>query len=83
MVKYVEQNYSGISRACHSARGRRCSLTGSCSHASSNDRSDVDPGENSPDYDKPVVVGTIESKEITESSGLCFLALPTRNTLDA
>src|SRR5688572_12124996 len=45
-------------------------LTGSCSHAASNARYEVDAGELSPDYDKPVVVGTIESKEITESSGL-------------
>ena len=45
-------------------------FTGSCSHVSSDERYEVKPGDFSPDYDKPVVVGRIESKEITESSGL-------------
>ena len=45
-------------------------LTSSCSHASSSDRYEVDPGEFSADYQQPVVVGKIESNEITESSGL-------------
>ena len=45
-------------------------LTGSCSQAASSDRSEVDLGGSSSDYEKPVVVGRIESNEITESSGL-------------
>ena len=45
-------------------------LTGSCSHASSGSRYAVDPNEFSTEYDKPLVVGRIESNEITESSGL-------------
>ena len=45
-------------------------VTGSCSHVSSNDRYEIDPNEYSPDYEKPVVVGRIGSDEITESSGL-------------
>ena len=45
-------------------------IAGSCSHASSGSRYAVDPNEFSADYDKPVVVGRIESNEITESSGL-------------
>ena len=44
--------------------------TGSCSQAASSDRSEADPGGPSSDYEKPVVVGRIESNEITESSGL-------------
>jgi hypothetical protein len=43
---------------------------GSCSHASSRDSRSVEPSEFSTDYNKPVVVGKIESNEITESSGL-------------
>jgi hypothetical protein len=42
----------------------------SCSHARSNGRYEVDPANFSVDYDKPVVVGQIDSEEITESSGL-------------
>ena len=45
-------------------------LTSSCSHASSNEKYEVDPGQFSADYDQPVVVGRIESDEISESSGL-------------
>lgn len=40
----------------------------SCSRASSNGR--VEPAEFSADYEKPVVVGRIDSDEIMESSGL-------------
>jgi hypothetical protein len=45
-------------------------VTISCSHASSGSRYSVDPNEFSGDYEKPIVVGRIESNEITESSGL-------------
>ncbi|HKP69577.1 MAG TPA: hypothetical protein VJV05_09855 [Pyrinomonadaceae bacterium] len=45
-------------------------VAGSCSHASSGSQYTVDPNEFSGDYDKPVVVGRIESNEITESSGI-------------
>ncbi len=42
----------------------------SCSHTSSNTRYLVDAAAMSPDYDKPVIVGRIQSDEITESSGV-------------
>ncbi len=45
-------------------------FTTSCSHASSNERYTVDSAELSPDYDKPHIVGRIESNDVTESSGL-------------
>ena len=45
-------------------------LTDSCSHASSGSRYTVDPSALSTEYDKPVVVGRIQSNEINESSGL-------------
>jgi len=45
-------------------------LVWSCSHASSNGRYAVNTAELSPDYEKPVTVGKIESNDITESSGL-------------
>lgn len=45
-------------------------ITGSCSHASSHNRHVNDSAEFSAGYNKPVVMGEIESKEITESSGL-------------
>ena len=42
----------------------------SCSHASSHDRQQADAAGYSGDYNKPIVVGKIESSDITESSGL-------------
>ena len=45
-------------------------LAMSCSHASSNGRYDVNSAEFSPQYEKPVIVGRIESDDITESSGI-------------
>lgn len=45
-------------------------LAMSCSHASSRDGRAFNAAEISQDYEKPAVVGTIESNEITESSGL-------------
>lgn len=47
-----------------------CSVISSCSHASPSGRYAVNSPELSPDYDKPVQVGRIQSAEITESSGL-------------
>jgi hypothetical protein len=47
-----------------------CGVASSCSHASPSGRYAVNSAELSPDYDKPVQVGQIESPEITESSGL-------------
>lgn len=48
-----------------------CVLVMSCSRASSSDgRYVVNSAEVSNDYNKPVVVGTIESKDVIESSGL-------------
>lgn len=42
----------------------------SCSHANPNGRYSVNSTALSPDYDKPVTIGRIESNEVTESSGL-------------
>ena len=45
-------------------------LTSSCSHAKSTSRSEVDANEFSADYNKPTVVGRIQTDELTEASGL-------------
>jgi hypothetical protein len=47
-----------------------CGIASSCSHVSSNRRYAVNSAELSADYNKAVIVGTIESNEISESSGL-------------
>ena len=47
-----------------------CAFVYSCSHASSTGRYAVNSAEFSPDFEKPVAVGRIESPDITESSGL-------------
>ncbi len=47
-----------------------CAFVMSCSHASPDARYKVNAADLSTDYDKPVVVGRIESADITESSGL-------------
>ena len=47
-----------------------CALVSSCSHASPSGRYTANSAELSPDYDKPTVVGRIDSDEITESSGI-------------
>lgn len=47
-----------------------CGVSSSCSHASPSGRYAVNSSEQSADYDKPIIVGRIESAEITESSGL-------------
>ena len=47
-----------------------CVVVTSCSQASPHRRQVVNSEELSTDYNKPVIVGTIESKEIIESSGL-------------
>lgn len=47
-----------------------CAFALACSHASPNDRYAVNSSDLSPDYEKPVTVGRIESNDIVESSGL-------------
>lgn len=46
------------------------SLFSGCHSVSSSDKQKNSNGESSADYEKPVVVGKLESKEISESSGL-------------
>lgn len=50
--------------------GAAGAFAAACSHASSDGRYTVDAAEFSPDYERPVVVGRIESSDIAESSGL-------------
>jgi hypothetical protein len=47
-----------------------CAFALACSHASPNGRYAVNSSDLSPDYEKPVTVGRIESNDIVESSGL-------------
>ncbi|MEO6333857.1 MAG: hypothetical protein ABIO91_02650 [Pyrinomonadaceae bacterium] len=47
-----------------------CGFASSCSHALSTGRDAVNPNGVSTDYDKPIMVGRIESADITESSGI-------------
>ena len=45
-------------------------VVSSCSHAAPISRYEVNSAELSPDYAKPVIIGRIESGDVTESSGL-------------
>lgn len=45
-------------------------LASSCSHASWEQPSEVNASEFSPNYEKPVVIGKIESDDVRESSGI-------------